>query len=40
MNRERFQKQLAFILGADKKIWRYTEELINANVERGNIIDE
>ena len=23
-----------------ENIWKYTEELINANVERGNIIDE
>ena len=32
-------RQQTSSLGSDK-IWKYTEELINANVKEGNIIDE
>lgn len=32
-------RQKASILGSEK-IWKYTEELINTNVKKGNILDE
>lgn len=34
-----FNRQKNSILGS-KEIWQYTEELINQNVKKGNIIDE
>lgn len=34
-----FNRQQSSILGS-KEIWQYTEELINQNIKKGNIIDE